>query len=133
MINHGLTALQDTLQQDKHLSNLNTSIAIIGPSDIGAEGEANVLGSGAAKRGSYRTWENEEVEGLLKAWRRSRGEPEDGPQVEDATAATAAAATGGEVPPVVAVGGEAEGEGAAAGAGAAGGPAAGGNEDVNME
>jgi 20S proteasome subunit alpha 6 len=31
LINHGLNALHDTLQQDKHLTLQNTSIAIIGP------------------------------------------------------------------------------------------------------
>lgn len=142
LINHGLTALNDTLQQDKHLSNLNTSIAIIGPSDVSSEGEANVSGSGAAKRGSFRTWENAEVEGLLRAWRRSRGEPEEGPQeAEEAERLRkdqeVQSGSGNATPAVVAVGGEAEGEGAAAGAGAAAaagsGTTAPGGEDVNME
>ncbi|WVQ69728.1 uncharacterized protein L199_007948 [Kwoniella botswanensis] len=79
LINHGLSALHDTLQQDKSLSLHNTSIAIIGPPDAEIE---NLAQSAAAKRGNFRVWENEGVEELLKAWRRSRGEPEDGPQEE---------------------------------------------------
>ncbi|WWC89709.1 uncharacterized protein L201_004634 [Kwoniella dendrophila CBS 6074] len=81
LINHGLSALNDTLQQDKSLSLKNTSIAIIGPSDSSSDIE-NIKQSAAAKRGNFRVWENEGVENLLKAWRRSRGEPEDGPQEE---------------------------------------------------
>jgi len=80
LINHGLSALHDTLQQDKHLSINNTSIAIIGSPSPEIE---NLGISGPAKRGDFRVWENENVDGLLRAWRRSRGEPEDGPN-EDA-------------------------------------------------
>ncbi|KAK8869518.1 hypothetical protein IAR55_000084 [Kwoniella newhampshirensis] len=84
LINHGLSALHDTLQQDKHLSIANTSMAIIGPSDSSIED----LGiSSAAQRGNFRVWENEGVDGLLRAWRRSRGEPEDGPAEETPVAA----------------------------------------------
>jgi 20S proteasome subunit alpha 6 len=79
LINHGLSALHDTLQQDKHLSIANTSIAIIGPPSDDIE---NLSQSGAAKRGNFRVWENESVDGILRAWRRSRGEPEDGPSEE---------------------------------------------------
>jgi len=86
LINHGLTALHDTLQQDKHLSISNTSIAIIGPPSPEIE---NLAISGAAKRGNFRVWENENVDSLLRAWRRSRGEPEDGPS-EEAPAAVSA-------------------------------------------
>lgn len=81
LINHGLSALHDTLQQDKHLKVENTSIAIIGPPSDEVE---NLSISGAAKRGNFRVWENDNVDGLLRAWRRSRGEPEDGPQQEEA-------------------------------------------------
>lgn len=91
LINHGLNALADTLQQDKHLTLQNTSIAIIGPS---GEEVANIESSGAARRGNFRVWENENVDGLLRAWRRSRGEPEDGPQAEPET--TEAPAEGAE-------------------------------------
>lgn len=99
LINHGLSALADTLQQDKHLTIANTSIAIIGPTGEAVE---KVQGSGAARRGNFRIWENEDVDGLLRAWRRSRGEPEDGPeegdapQVQDGQQPAAAGAAGGE-------------------------------------
>ena len=89
LINHGLNALHDTLQQDKHLTLQNTSIAIIGPASSEIE---NLDISGAAKRGNFRVWENEHVDGLLRAWRRSRGEPEDGPQEETPAEAEAPAA-----------------------------------------
>lgn len=36
LIMHGLNALRDTLQQDKELSTLNTSIATVGPASISA-------------------------------------------------------------------------------------------------
>lgn len=75
--------------------------------------------SGAAQRGNFRVWENEDVEGVLKNWRRSRGEPEDGPVEETAPAAAAVPAEGA---------GE-EGGAATAAAGAA----AGGEEDVHMD
>lgn len=77
-------------------------------------------GSGAAKRGNFRTWENDQVEGLLRAWRRSRGEPEDGPKAEEESRV--------EVDEAVGDGVSAEGsENAPA-------PAAGsGGEDVTME
>ena len=89
LINHGLSALHDTLQQDKHLSISNTSIAIIGPAD--EEGIEKIGQSAAARKGAFRVWENEDVDPLLRAWRRSRGEPEDGPkeEEEEAPAATA--------------------------------------------
>lgn len=99
LINHGLSALADTLQQDKHLTIANTSIAIIGPSGEAVE---KVQGSGAARRGNFRIWENEDVDQLLRGWRRSRGEPEDGPQegdapqVQDGQQPAAAGAAGGE-------------------------------------
>ena len=86
LINYGLSALHDTLQQDKHLSISNTSIAIIGSPSAEIE---NVSISGPAKRGDFRVWENENVDGLLRAWRHSRGEPEDGPS-EDAPAPVSA-------------------------------------------
>ncbi|WVO14162.1 hypothetical protein L204_101793 [Cryptococcus depauperatus] len=81
LINHGLSALHDTLQQDKHLSQFNTSVAIIGSADAAIE---DLTKSAAANRGGFRVWENEGAEDLLRAWRRSRGEPENGPETEDA-------------------------------------------------
>lgn len=89
MINHGLSALHDTLQQDKHLSSLNTSIAIIGPAE--GQGVEDVSKSAAAQRGGFRAWENEGVEGILRGWRRSRGEPEEGPEAEGEAQAEASA------------------------------------------
>ncbi|WVF71859.1 hypothetical protein IAT40_006669 [Kwoniella sp. CBS 6097] len=91
LINHGLSALNDTLQQDKSLSVANTSIAIIGPADSAIE---DIQHSAAARRGYFRVWENEGVDGLLRAWRRSRGEPEDGPQEETPAAAASAEGEG---------------------------------------
>jgi 20S proteasome subunit alpha 6 len=42
-------------------------------------------------------WENDDVDQLLRAWRRSRGEPEDGPQEEQPQAeGQAGEATEGE-------------------------------------
>ncbi|WVQ78608.1 hypothetical protein IAT38_000694 [Cryptococcus sp. DSM 104549] len=111
LINHGLSALSDTLQQDKHLTIANTSIAIVGVADPAIE---DLSISAAAKRGNFRVWENESVDGLLRAWRRSRGEPEDGPSDEPEAAAAA------------------EGEGAAPAAAEGAAPAVQG-EDVTME
>ena len=42
----------------------------------------NLALSGAAARGHFRVWENDHVDGILRAWRKSRGEPEDGPSEE---------------------------------------------------
>lgn len=89
---HGLNALADTLQQDKNLTKLNTSVAIIGPSednvDLAHEGKL----TGAAQRGYFRVIENDDVEPILRSWRRSRGEPEDEPEAEgDSTEAQAQA------------------------------------------
>ncbi|KAK4686409.1 20S proteasome subunit alpha 6, partial [Tremellales sp. Uapishka_1] len=99
LINHGLSALADTLQQDKHLTIKNTSIAIIGPPSSDVE---KLKLNGAAKKGGFRMWENDDVNELLRGWRRSRGEPEDGPVEEeppapaDAEGAPPAAAAEGE-------------------------------------
>lgn len=108
LINHGLNALHDTLQQDKHLTIQNTSIAIIGPASTDVE---DLSASGAAKRGNFRVWENEHADGLLRAWRRSRGEPEDGPaEVKEETAAGAEAAQTQEGSEAAPEGGAAAGE-----------------------
>ncbi|WVQ76548.1 hypothetical protein IAR50_006218 [Cryptococcus sp. DSM 104548] len=88
LINHGLSALHDTLQQDKHLSVLNTSIAIIGPASEESGNLEDLRSSAAAQKGNFRVWENEGVDGFLRAWRRSRGEPEDGPSEEPEEAAS---------------------------------------------
>lgn len=99
LINHGLSALADTLQQDKHLTVANTALAVIGPADESIE-KLSGPGSGAVRRGGFRVYENENVDQILRAWRRSRGEPEEGPQEEGegegeaAAASTDAAVTG---------------------------------------
>jgi 20S proteasome subunit alpha 6 len=58
LINHGLCALRETLQQDKELTIHNTSIGIVGPA--GAN-EASV-----SSEGSFRIIEGEPVEVYLK-------------------------------------------------------------------
>jgi 20S proteasome subunit alpha 6 len=58
LIQHGLHALRETLQQDKELNVYNTSIGIIGP----ASEHEKVAISG----GSFRILENESVEPFLK-------------------------------------------------------------------
>lgn len=116
MINHGLSALADTLQQDKHLTTANTALAVIGPADETLE-ELTGPGSGAVRRGAFRVYENERVDSILRAWRRSRGEPEDGPAEEGEGEGDAAAAAGTD---------------AGAGAPAAGGQTATVEDDVEM-
>lgn len=71
-------------------------------------------------------WENESVDGLLRAWRRSRGEPEDGPDEAEAEPEAAASAAGEE-------GAQSTSEQQALGEGGAGGNVAGGDQDVHME
>lgn len=98
LINHGLSALADTLQQDKHLTALNTAVSIIGPASEEIENVTGVGSSGATRHGYFRVRENDEVEPLLRAWRRSRGEPEDGPAEEAAATEGAAAGEGAAAP-----------------------------------
>lgn len=86
LIQHGLKALRDTLQQDKSLTALNTSIAIVGPStDI----EPNAT-AGAAAKGNFRMLENEKVEPFLEIMRANEPAPE--PTEAPATETTPAAA-----------------------------------------
>lgn len=74
-------------------------------------------------------WENEHVDGLLRAWRRSRGEPEDGPAEEPAAAAAADPAAA-DAPAQ----GASEGQGQGAGTSEEGAPPAeqAAGEDVHM-
>ena len=58
LIQHGLHALRETLQQDKELNINNTSIGIVGPA---SEYEKAVISGG-----SFRILENESVEPFLK-------------------------------------------------------------------
>ncbi|KAG8907365.1 hypothetical protein FRC00_011923 [Tulasnella sp. 408] len=78
LINHGLHALRETLQQDKELTNLNTSIGIVGPRGESEKGTA-IKGGGA-----FRILQDDKVDVYL-----SRLEPK-----ENTT--TAAAPTGGD-------------------------------------
>lgn len=82
LVRHGLNALADTLQQDKNLTMRNTSIGIIGPSTEAVDPATGGKVSGAAQRGYFRVIENDDVEPILRSWRRSRGEPEDEPEAE---------------------------------------------------
>ena len=58
LVQHGLHALRETLQQDKELNVNNTSIGIVGP----ASGHEKF----APPEGSFRILENELVEPFLK-------------------------------------------------------------------
>lgn len=82
LVRHGLNALADTLQQDKNLTKRNTSIGIIGPSTEAVDRADEGKVSGAAQRGYFRVIENDDIEPILRSWRRSRGEPEDEPEAE---------------------------------------------------
>ena len=79
LVEHGLQALRETLQQDKELTIHNTSLGIIGP--VGAD-ETNV-----ASDGSFRILEEEKVDPYIK-----RLQPKE-------SAVAAAAATGDQPPP----------------------------------
>ncbi|KAG9045027.1 hypothetical protein FS837_007161 [Tulasnella sp. UAMH 9824] len=77
LINHGLHALRETLQQDKELTNLNTSIGIVGPRGESEKGTA-IKGGGA-----FRILQDDRVDVYL-----SKLEPKE--------TTTAAAPTGGD-------------------------------------
>lgn len=85
LIEHGLHALRETLQQDKELTIHNTSIGIVGPA---SELETNVLPDG-----SFRILEEEKVDPFIK--RLPAKQDADAP-----TAAAAAGAVGSTVPPL---------------------------------
>lgn len=95
LIQHGLSALRDTLQQDKTLTLKNTSIAIIGPAT------SSIPGATTSKKANFRV-----LEPYLREMRRRRGEPESGEVKEEeeaqadapATEAAGDAATGGAAP-----------------------------------
>lgn len=84
LIDHGLHALRETLQQDKELTIHNTSVGIVGPT---GEKETDVLPGGA-----FRILEEEKVEPYIKALAPKEG---DAPPA----AAAAAGAAGSTVPP----------------------------------
>jgi 20S proteasome subunit alpha 6 len=60
LIQHGLNALRDTLQQDKALTQQNTSIGIVGPRSTG-------------KKANFRTLDDEAVEPYLAEMRTRQG------------------------------------------------------------
>jgi len=85
LIQHGLHALRETLQQDKELTINNTSIGIVGPSGIHEQG--------VPPEGSFRILEGEPIQVYLNSMRpKGHGE-------EPAPAAPAAPAEGGAPPP----------------------------------
>ncbi|KAG8985637.1 hypothetical protein FRB90_004563, partial [Tulasnella sp. 427] len=59
LINHGLHALRETLQQDKELTNLNTSIGIVGTRGESEKG-TTIKGGGA-----FRILQDEKVDVYL--------------------------------------------------------------------
>lgn len=63
LIQHGLNALRDTLQQDKSLTLQNTSIGIVGP----------FTGSASTKKANFRTLDDEAVEPYLVEMRTRQG------------------------------------------------------------
>lgn len=90
LIQHGLNALRDTLQQDKALTQQNTSIGIVGPTATG-------------KKASFRTLDDEAVEPYLAEMRTRQGVPAEedagaGDDNDDAAAGGAAMAVEGVVP-----------------------------------
>jgi 20S proteasome subunit alpha 6 len=85
LITHGLHALRETLQQDKALSTLNTSIGIIGPA--GAHEQAG------AER-VFRIIEGDALEPYLASL-----PPKEAPGAGAATPAGPATAVAGDAPP----------------------------------
>ncbi|GHJ86816.1 hypothetical protein NliqN6_3218 [Naganishia liquefaciens] len=88
LIQHGLNALRDTLQQDKSLTMKNTSIGIIGTAT------STVPGATSSKKANFRVLDDEAVEPYLREMRRRRGEPETGEAREEEEAAGDAQETG---------------------------------------
>lgn len=120
MIKHGLHALRDTLQQDKELTPLNTSLGIVGFSTSstapsGSDAPAPAAGGAQAAGGfeKFRILEGDELKPYLDSM-----DPKETPDGQ--TAPVAAAATGA-VPAAMAtddltvVGGDAAGDAPAAG------------------
>lgn len=80
LIQHGLNALRDTLQQDKNLTQQNTSIGIIGTNASG-------------KKIPFRSLDDEAVEPYLEEMRRRQGVTTEA-EAEPASASSAATADG---------------------------------------
>jgi hypothetical protein len=83
LIQHGLNALRDTLQQDKALTQQNTSIGIVGPSSTG-------------KKANFRTLDDEAVEPYLAEMRTRQGISAGDDNDEGGAAGGAAMAVEGE-------------------------------------
>jgi 20S proteasome subunit alpha 6 len=107
LIQHGLSALRDTLQQDKSLTMKNTSIGIIGPAT------SAIPGATTSKKANFRVLDDEAVEPYLREMRRRRGEPESGEVKEEEETEGDAQETGaaGGAPTEGAVAGAADGDG----------------------
>jgi len=56
LIQHGLHALRETLQQDKELTNLNTSIGVVGPR--GESEKGSIIKAG----GAFRILQDEKID-----------------------------------------------------------------------
>jgi 20S proteasome subunit alpha 6 len=96
LINHGLQALRETLQQDKELTTANTSIAIVGPL---MEGEPSPAHLAKARKGGFRIVEGDDVAVWLD--RLEPAPPHGGfpPAAQAGAAAPAAPAEEGAQPP----------------------------------
>ena len=107
LIQHGLNALRDTLQQDKALTQQNTSIGIVGPTASG-------------KKATFRTLDDEAVEPYLAEMRTRQGVSAEadtgaGDDNDDSGAAGGAAmAVEGDAAPVATPAAEASGANAPA-------------------
>ena len=107
MIQHGLSALRDTLQQDKSLTMKNTSIGIIGPAT------STIPGATSSKKANFRVLDDDAVEPYLREMRRRRGEPESAEVREEEETVGDAQETGpaGGAPTEGAVAGTSDGDG----------------------
>lgn len=99
LINHGLQALRETLQQDKELTTANTSIAIVGPLTAG---EPAPLHLAKARKGGFRIVEGDDVAVWLDQL--APAPPHGGFPPAAAAGAPAAAAEGDAQPPAAGAG-----------------------------
>ncbi len=94
LIQHGLNALRDTLQQDKTLTAANTSLGIIGPPPASALPEGVAPTSAlVVKKSNFRTIDDAAVEPYLEEMRRRNPAPA---PAEEAVPAAAGAGEGGD-------------------------------------
>lgn len=153
LIQHGLNALKDTLQQDKTLTMANTSIAIIGPpssTDTAATGSAaatttttSTVGTSistssgkVSRKNFFRILDDEAVEPFLMEMQRRAPQAAAAAAAtttegggEAAAAATSEGATGSDA--AQAAGGEAAGASSSSSSSSA--PPQGGDGDVQMQ